>query len=68
MDKQEQFVSHQKKLNKHWQNYSVIYKEALEMYWTASKFYECLTGNKIVLVTDHKLLLALFREKKEFHR
>ncbi|XP_051160432.1 uncharacterized protein K02A2.6-like [Leptopilina boulardi] len=44
-------------------NYSVIHKEALAIYWSVCKFYQFLVGNKFMLCSDHKPLLALFGEK-----
>ena len=44
--------------------YSVIHKEALAIYWAVQKFRQYLLGNKFVLCSDHKPLLALFGEGK----
>ena len=44
--------------------YAVIQKEALAIYWSVCKFYQYLMGNKFVLGSDHKPLLALFGENK----
>ena len=51
-------------LKKAEKNYSVIHKEALAIYWAVQKFYQYLVGNKFILCTDHKPLLALFGENK----
>lgn len=49
-------------------NYSVVHKEALAVYWGTKKFYQYLMGRKWILVSDHKPLLALFGNKKEYPR
>ena len=51
-------------LRKAEKNYSVIHKEALAIFWAVQKFYQYLAGNKFILCTDHKPLLALFGEGK----
>lgn len=46
------------------QNYSMIHKEALVIYWACQKLYQYLIGTKFQLVSDHKPLLALFGENR----
>ena len=45
-------------------NYSKIHKEALAIIFGLRKFYQFLYSWKIILVTDHKPLTALFGPKK----
>ncbi|KAF2892828.1 hypothetical protein ILUMI_13346 [Ignelater luminosus] len=51
-------------LSKAEQNYLMIQKEALALYWGVKKFSQFLMGRKFELVTDHKNLLSLFGENK----
>ncbi|KAH0822303.1 hypothetical protein GEV33_000488 [Tenebrio molitor] len=45
-------------------NYAVVHKEALAIYYGVTKFHQYLWGQKWILKTDHKPLLALFGEKR----
>lgn len=51
-------------LSKAEQNYSMVQKEALALYWGVKKFSQYLIGREFRLFTDHKNLLALFGENK----
>ena len=44
-------------------NYSHIDQEALSLVYGVKKFHSYLYGCKFVLVTDHKLLTAIFNPK-----
>ena len=46
------------------QNYSQIQKEALAIVFALKKFFQYLWGRTFILVTDRKLLLALFGPDK----
>lgn len=50
-------------LSKAEENYSVIHREALAIFWSVRKFYQYLIGRHFELHSDHKPLLALFGEK-----
>jgi hypothetical protein len=45
-------------------NYAVVHKEALAIYYGVTKFHQYLWGQKWILKTDHKPLLALFGENR----
>lgn len=45
-------------------NYAVIHKEALAIFWAVKKLQQYLLGHKFTLCTDHKPILALLGEKK----
>lgn len=62
LEKPVSFIS--RTLSKAELNYSVIHKEALCIFWAVKKFYQYLSGNKFILCSDHKPLLALFGENK----
>lgn len=51
-------------LTKAEENYSVIHKEALSIFWGVKRFYQYLVANRFILCSDHKPLLALFGENK----
>ena len=51
-------------LSKSQRNYSQIQKEALAIVFVVKKFFQCLFGQKFILVTDHKPLLAIYGNKK----
>ena len=51
-------------LSKSQRNYSQIQKEALAIVFAVKKFFQYLFGQKFILVTDHKPLLAIYGNKK----
>ena len=54
----------QKHLNSARRNYSQIQKEALAIIFALKKFYQYIFARNIILVTDHKPLVALFGPTK----
>lgn len=57
-----------RKLNDAEQQYSVIDREALAIYFAIKKFDQYLQGNKFVLVTDHKPLEYLLGPKRQLQK
>ena len=51
-------------LSKSQRNYSQIQKETLVIVFAVKNFFRYLFGQKLILVTDHKLLLAIYGNKK----
>ena len=45
--------------------YSQVHKEVLAVVFGSNKFHRFLYVQKFILVTDHKLLIALFNPKKK---
>ncbi|CAC5420629.1 unnamed protein product [Mytilus coruscus] len=45
-------------------NYSVLEKESLAIIFGIKKFHQFLYGHPVTIITDHKLLIGLFREDK----
>ncbi|CAC5386471.1 unnamed protein product [Mytilus coruscus] len=45
-------------------NYSVLEKESLAIIFGIKKFHQYLYGHPVTIITDHKLLIGLFREDK----
>lgn len=50
------------------ENYPTIQKEALAIVESTKKFFDYLIGQRFLLRTDHKPLVAVFGEKKVYPR
>lgn len=53
-----------KTLSQSQRNYSQIQKEALSIVFATKKFFQYLFGQRFILITDHKPLLAIYGPRK----
>lgn len=49
-------------------NYSVLDKQSLAIYWSVKKLYQYLMGQDFVIQTDPRPLISILGEKKVYHK